>query len=83
MAWPLRQDRDALIHDDETRGGHTMGLDPVCMMVITLESAEAQSEYEGVTVHFCSEECKRIFDADPEPYIDEIEPIGDPAHQKL
>ena len=28
-------------------------------------SAEAQSEYEGVTFYFCSAECKAKFDAAP------------------
>ena len=56
-----------------------MALDPVCMMDIDSETAEAQSQYEGETIYFCSEECKRIFDADPEPYLDEIETAGDRA----
>jgi YHS domain-containing protein len=57
----------------------TMALDPVCMMEITPDSAEAQLLYEGETIYFCCDECKRIFDADPETFLDEIEPVGDHA----
>ena len=56
-----------------------MALDPVCMMEITPDSAEAQLVYEGETIYFCCDECKRIFDSDPETFLDEIEPVGDPA----
>jgi YHS domain-containing protein len=59
-----------------------MALDPVCMMDIDSVTAEAQSQYEGETVYFCSEECKRIFEADPEPYLDEIETAADRTGQE-
>jgi len=58
-----------------------MALDPVCMMEITPDSAEAQLVYEGETFYFCCDECKRIFDADPETFLDEIEPVGDSARR--
>ena len=58
-----------------------MALDPVCMMEITPDSAETQLVYEGETIYFCCDECKRIFDADPETFLDEIEPVGDSAHR--
>jgi YHS domain-containing protein len=57
----------------------TMALDPVCMIEITPDVAEAQLVYEGETIYFCCDECKRIFDADPETFLDEIEPVGDHA----
>jgi YHS domain-containing protein len=50
-----------------------MGLDPVCGMEVTPVSAAAQSEFEGVTFYFCSEDCKRQFDADPTTYVDETD----------
>jgi YHS domain-containing protein len=56
-----------------------VALDPVCMMEIAPDSAEAQLVYEGETFYFCCDECKRIFDADPETFLDEIEPVGDHA----
>jgi Cu+-exporting ATPase len=50
-----------------------MGLDPVCGMEVNPASAEAQREYSGQTFYFCSEECKRKFDADPERYVDDTD----------
>jgi P-type Cu+ transporter len=50
-----------------------MGLDPVCGMEVNPASAEAQCEYNGQTFYFCSEACKRKFDADPERYVDETD----------
>jgi Cu+-exporting ATPase len=52
------------------------------MMEIAPDSAEARLVYEGETFYFCCDECKRIFDADPETFLDEIEPVGDPAHRE-
>jgi YHS domain-containing protein len=42
--------------------------DPVCGMQVETTQAPAQSEYQGQTYYFCSEECKRTFDANPEQY---------------
>jgi Cu+-exporting ATPase len=50
-----------------------MGLDPVCKMEVNPASAEAQSEYEGQTFYFCSAECKRKFDANPQQYLDDTD----------
>jgi Cu+-exporting ATPase len=46
-----------------------MGLDPVCKMDVNPTSAEAQSEYEGVTFYFCSQACKERFDREPLRYV--------------
>jgi Cu+-exporting ATPase len=50
-----------------------MGLDPVCKMEVNPASAAAQSEHEGQTFYFCSEACKRKFDADPTRYLDTVD----------
>jgi P-type Cu+ transporter len=50
-----------------------MGLDPVCGMEVNPASAKAQSEWGGQSFYFCSAECKRKFDADPQRYIDETD----------
>jgi YHS domain-containing protein len=50
-----------------------MGLDPVCGMEVNPASAEAQSEFAGVTFYFCSQECKKAFDAEPRRYVDEVD----------
>jgi YHS domain-containing protein len=39
--------------------------DPVCGMMIDSESAAGQSTFEGQTYYFCSEQCKKQFDAHP------------------
>ena len=39
-----------------------VALDPVCMMEIAPDAAEAQLVYEGETFYFCCDECKRILD---------------------
>ena len=64
---------DHVAHGNAYREEHTMGLDPVCKMEVNPASAEAQSAYQGQTFYFCSTECKRLFDANPERYIDETD----------
>jgi Cu+-exporting ATPase len=50
-----------------------MGLDPVCGMEVNPASAEAQSDYEGVTFYFCSHACKEQFDREPLRYLDNVD----------
>jgi len=50
-----------------------MGLDPVCKMEVNPASAAAQSEWGGQSFYFCSEECKRTFDANPQRYVDQTD----------
>lgn len=50
-----------------------MGLDPVCKMEVNPASAEAQSEYGGVSFYFCSHTCKEKFDREPERYLDDTD----------
>jgi Cu+-exporting ATPase len=50
-----------------------MGIDPVCKMEVNPMSAAAQSEYQGVTFYFCSEQCRAKFDADPLRYMDGVD----------
>ena len=42
--------------------------DPVCGMIIDIESAAGRTLYEGTTFYFCSEACKEQFDANPTRY---------------
>jgi len=37
--------------------------DPVCGMLIDSERAAAQGTYDGKTVYFCAEACKRTFES--------------------
>jgi 3-hydroxybutyryl-CoA dehydratase len=59
-----------------------MGIDPVCKMEINPASAEAQSDYQGVTFYFCSHECKAKFDREPHRYMDETDLAQARAAQK-
>lgn len=39
--------------------------DPVCGMVVDPHSAAAKSDFQGTTYFFCSDECRRMFEANP------------------
>ena len=43
--------------------------DPVCGMTIDERTAAATSEYQGKTIYFCAEMCKRKFDEAPDLYL--------------
>ena len=42
--------------------------DPVCNMEIDEQDAAGQSQYQGQTYYFCSENCKEKFDSNPQQY---------------
>lgn len=42
--------------------------DLVCGMMIDSDTAAARSNYASREFYFCSEDCRRAFDADPEAY---------------
>ncbi len=42
-----------------------MAIDPVCNMEVDTEAPPATSEFQGTTYYFCSEGCKKEFDAAP------------------
>jgi YHS domain-containing protein len=44
-------------------------VDPVCGMQVDPAKAAGKSEYKGKTYHFCSDYCKRTFDANPEAVL--------------
>ena len=45
-------------------------LDPVCKMKVRNES-KIISNYKGNEYRFCSEDCRKAFELDPEKYIGE------------
>jgi Cu+-exporting ATPase len=45
-----------------------MAMDPVCGMSVDEKSAAATSSYKGKTYYFCSEDCKKLFDKQPDTY---------------
>ena len=48
---------------------YTTVKDPVCGMELTPANAAATSEYDGQTYYFCSLDCKKSFDKEPEKYL--------------
>jgi Cu+-exporting ATPase len=42
--------------------------DPVCGMAVDVVSGSPRSTHEGTVYFFCSDGCKRSFDADPARY---------------
>jgi YHS domain-containing protein len=46
--------------------------DPICGMVIDSEDAVASTTFEGQQIYFCSDQCRRDFEADPAHYYDRI-----------
>ena len=44
--------------------------DPVCNMTIEESDAVATSDYKGKRYYFCSNDCKKEFDQNPEDYAD-------------
>lgn len=62
-------------HFDEHRQGETNQTradvlqDPVCGKGVHWKSAALTSEYLGRTFHFCSEQCRKIFDLHPTRYV--------------
>jgi YHS domain-containing protein len=47
---------------------------PVCGMSVDEKTAAATSSYNGKTYYFCSEECKKTFDKQPETYARQAAP---------
>ncbi len=48
-------------------------LDVVCGMMIDPDTAAATTTYESREFHFCSKDCHRAFEADPEAYASKVE----------
>ena len=47
--------------------------DPVCGVKVEPENAAASTTYESQEVFFCSDECRRKFEASPARYYDRLE----------
>ena len=43
--------------------------DPVCGMQLDTAKAAAQVQYQGQTYYFCTEACRKQFEADPAKYV--------------
>ncbi len=62
--------------------------DPVCGMSIDPTTAAGTSSYAGQVYYFCSIECKRLFDSNPQKYLSDSSRVAtaaradDPPHTK-
>ena len=43
--------------------------DPVCGMQLDTAKAAAQVQYQAQTYYFCTEACRKQFEADPAKYV--------------
>jgi YHS domain-containing protein len=43
--------------------------DPVCGMEVKKNSTSLVSDHFGRTFHFCSEQCRKLFDINPNKYV--------------
>ena len=55
--------------DRATRRPGDVVIDPVCGMEISPAKAAGNSEYKGTTYYFCSSQCKKDFDRNPEAVL--------------
>lgn len=49
-----------------------MTKDPVCGMNVDENNAKAQTEFNGKTYSFCSDECRKQFEKSPEQYATRV-----------
>jgi len=53
-----------------------MQTDPVCGMQVDDQKATAKSQFQGTNYYFCSDECKRKFDQQPQQYASKASRAG-------
>ena len=46
-----------------------MPIDPVCKMHVNIPDAAGSHDYHNETVYFCSVECEKKFEKDPDGYM--------------
>ena len=49
-----------------------MARDPVCGMDVDEQNSTIQVDFESRTFHFCSEECKEVFQTKSGPYANAV-----------
>jgi YHS domain-containing protein len=52
-------------------GGGIMTSDPVCGMKVDDNRNEFHTQFAGKKYFFCSEECRKEFEAEPDAYVEE------------
>ncbi|CUH39242.1 Copper-transporting P-type ATPase [Jannaschia seosinensis] len=56
-------------------GKEAVTRDPVCAMLVNLGADKPTAAHDGHVYHFCSESCRRKFEADPEGYRTATDPV--------
>jgi YHS domain-containing protein len=51
--------------------GGIMAKDPVCGMQVKEGPVEIQSQFAGKKYFFCSDECRKEFEAEPDAYVEQ------------
>ncbi|HVC66996.1 MAG TPA: permease, partial [Acidimicrobiales bacterium] len=64
-------------------GGSGYALDPVCGMQVQTANAPASVPHDGHTVYFCSDHCRRRFEADPDRYARTTPSVPAGVHDHL
>jgi len=64
---PRGEERDSPAAQTQERAAKAV--DPVCNMALNPDKAGGRSEYKGKTYYFCSDYCKKTFDANPEAVL--------------
>jgi YHS domain-containing protein len=49
-----------------------MPIDPVCMTQVDIANAAASFDYHSETVYFCSLDCEKKFEKDPDRYMRQL-----------
>ena len=64
-------------HGHDHGAANTDGIvrDPVCGMTVDPEAGKPSLRYEGHTYHFCSDGCRRKFEAAPQDYLTATDPV--------
>ena len=50
--------------------------DPVCGMDVEPDDAAGQSDFQGQTYYFCSNECRAKFDQKPQAFVKQTQKAG-------
>lgn len=48
-------------------------IDPVCEMIVNIETARWTFDYQGSTYYFCAPGCRKAFESDPASYLEQRE----------
>lgn len=49
-----------------------MPIDPVCKMNVNVADAAASYDFHGETLYFCSVDCRKEFEKDPQKFMDDM-----------